>query len=57
MLENDKTMILLMVVNVPENPGEKRAVLCLTDEETTHTISVFAIFKKVPLEKLFIMVT
>ncbi|XP_026795217.2 equilibrative nucleoside transporter 1a [Pangasianodon hypophthalmus] len=30
-----------------ENPGEKPAVVSLADEETTHTISVFAIFQKI----------
>lgn len=36
---------------VTEIPGEK-TVGSLTEEETTHTVSVFAIFKKVPLGKV-----
>ncbi|XP_060781366.1 equilibrative nucleoside transporter 1a [Neoarius graeffei] len=44
---DDENKMDLLNKDVPENPGEKRAVLCLTDEETAHTISVFAIFKKI----------
>lgn len=41
--------MFMMVVDaaVTENAGDKRAAVSLTDEESTHTISVFAIFKKV----------
>lgn len=48
----ESVMLLMVVDAVTENHGEKRAVVSLTDEETTHTISVLAIFKKVPLEKV-----
>lgn len=42
-------MISLMVVDaaVTKNAEEQRAAVNLTEEETTHTVSVFAIFKKV----------
>ncbi|XP_072532907.1 equilibrative nucleoside transporter 1a [Salminus brasiliensis] len=30
-----------------ESPGEKRPVVSLTDEDASHTVSVFAIFKKI----------
>lgn len=42
-------MMLLMHEDaaVTETPGEKRAVVSLTDEEATHNISVFGIFQKV----------
>lgn len=49
MLKSTEAVMLLMLVYaaVAERPGEKRAVVSLTDEEATHDVSVFAIFKKV----------